>query len=211
MKKILSIIALVVVVGCSTAYYGTMEKFGVYKRDILVDRVKEARDSQEDAKKQFNSALEQFASVVSYNGGDLEAKYKKLDAEYKDSVDAAEEIQDRIQSIEKVSKDLFKEWEKELDEYTNAKLRSDSATQLRATKREYRSLISAMKKAQAKIPPVLAVFRDQVLYLKHNLNARAVAALKNEYTTIKTDVARLVREMETSINEANAFIANMGK
>lgn len=209
MKKTLPIVLLFMLIGCSSAYYGTMEKFGVYKRDILVSRVEAARNSQEDAKKQFNSALEQFAAVVSFNGGDLEAKYKKLDAEYNDSVDAAEEISDRIKSIEKVAKALFKEWEKELDQYSSAKLRADSAAQLRATKREYRTLIAAMHKAEAKIPPVLAVFRDQVLYLKHNLNARAVAALQSEYATIRTDVARLVREMEASINEANAFIANM--
>lgn len=200
---------LTVLVGCSTAYYGAMEKFGVYKRDILVSRVEAARNSQEDAKEQFNSALEQFASVVSYDGGNLEAQYNKLNDEYEDSEAAAEEIRDRIKSIEKVSKDLFKEWEKELDEYSNAKLRAESAAQLRETKREYRTLIAAMKKAEAKIPPVLAVFRDQVLYLKHNLNARAISALKSEYSTIRTDVARLVREMEASINEANQFIAKM--
>lgn len=209
MKKLLSLVVLTALMGCSTAYYGAMEKFGVYKRDILVSRVEAARNSQEDAKEQFNSALEQFASVVSYDGGDLEAQYKKLNGEYEDSEAAAEEIRDRIKSIEKVSKDLFKEWEKELDEYSNAKLRAESAAQLRETKREYRTLIAAMKKAEAKIPPVLAVFRDQVLYLKHNLNARAISALKSEYSTIRTDVARLVREMEASINEANQFIAKM--
>lgn len=209
MRAFFAIFVLITLVGCSSAYYGAMEKFGVYKRDILVSRVEAARNSQENAKKQFSSALEQFASVVSYKGGNLEAQYKKLDAEYQDSKDAAEEIRDRIQSIEKVSADLFKEWEKELNQYSSAKLRSESATQLRETKREYRKLIAAMKKAEAKIPPVLTVFRDQVLYLKHNLNARAISSLKSEYSTIRTDVARLVREMESSIDEANQFIAKM--
>jgi hypothetical protein len=50
--------------GCSTLYYSTMEKFGVAKRDIMVDRVKEAQESQKDAKKEFANALEQFRSVV---------------------------------------------------------------------------------------------------------------------------------------------------
>lgn len=208
-KRIFLGLCLVTLVGCSGAYYGTMEKFGVFKRDILVSRVEAARDSQEEAKQQFNSALEQFASVVAYDGGDLERKYKQLDAEYKDSKAAAEEVHDRIRSIEKVSKDLFKEWEKELDQYSSQKLRADSQRQLRATQREYQTLIRAMKKAEARIPPVLDVFEDQVLYLKHNLNARAVSALKSEYRTIQSDVTRLVQEMERSINEANSFIANM--
>lgn len=208
-KYVLAALMLSVLVGCSTAYYGTMEKFGVYKRDILIDRVKDARNSQEKAKKQFNSALEQFGSVVAYKGGDLEATYNKLDKEYKRSVDAADDVRQRIRSIEKVSKDLFKEWEKELGQYSSAKLRADSERQLRETRREYQTLIRAMKKAESKIPPVLEVFEDQVLYLKHNLNARAISSLKSEYTTIRSDVGRLVREMEKSINEANQFIANM--
>ncbi len=211
MKKLLVLFTLSIMLGCSTAYYAGMEKFGVYKRDILVDRVESARDSQKAAKQQFNSALEQFGSVVSYHGGDLEAKYRQLNDEYEDSVDAAEKVGERIRAVEKVSKDLFKEWQKELDNYSNAKLRRESARQLRATQQEYDTLMRAMKQAEAKIQPVLEVFQDQVLYLKHNLNARAISSLQSEYQTIQSDVNRLVREMEKSINKANAFIAHMGK
>ena len=67
--------------GCQKAYYSTMEKFGVHKRDIMVDRVAEARDSQHDAKNQFQSALDQFSQVLNYRGGSLEDKYKTLQAE----------------------------------------------------------------------------------------------------------------------------------
>ena len=194
---------------CSTAYYNSMEKFGVYKRDILVDRVEEARDAQEDTKEQFNSALEQFGSVVNYDGGSLEKVYKRLQSEYDDSVAAAEDLNERIDAIEKVAEDLFEEWQDELNDYSNAKMRRDSAQQLRQTRREYNQLIRAMRRAEDKIPPVLAVFQDQVLYLKHNLNARAISALQDEYISIKTDVAALVAEMERSIDEANVFIEAM--
>ena len=194
---------------CSTAYYNSMEKFGVYKRDILVDRVEDARDAQEDTKEQFNSALEQFGSVVNYDGGSLEKVYKRLQSEYDDSVAAAEDLNERIDAIEKVAEDLFEEWQDELNDYSNAKMRRDSAQQLRQTRREYNQLIRAMRRAEDKIPPVLAVFQDQVLYLKHNLNARAISALQDEYISIKTDVAALVAEMERSIDEANVFIEAM--
>lgn len=194
---------------CSPVYYNTMEKFGVYKRDILVDRVQEARDSQEDAKEQFSSALEQFASVVAYKGGDLEKIYKKLQREYDRSEAAATEVDEGIAAIEKVSEDLFEEWQQELDKYSNRELRADSAQQLQATRQEYQKLLRAMKNAQQKIPPVLAVFQDQVLYLKHNLNARAISALQQEYKRIESNVAELVAEMERSINEANAFMSAM--
>jgi hypothetical protein len=66
-----------------------------------------------------------------------------------------------------------------------------------------------MKRAERKIDPVLNAFRDQVLYLKHNLNAQAIASLQSELVSIESDVARLIQEMDASIREANSFIASM--
>ena len=57
--------------GCSTMYYGAMEKVGVHKRDIMVNRVKAARESQSEAKQQFLTAMDQFKRVVKFQGGDL--------------------------------------------------------------------------------------------------------------------------------------------
>jgi len=74
--------------GCATtrkAYYDTWEKFGYAKRERLVDNVKAASQEQVTAKQQFSTALEQFKSVVNFNGGDLEKLYNKLDKEYQRS------------------------------------------------------------------------------------------------------------------------------
>ena len=60
------------VFGCESTYYKTMETMGYHKRDIMVDRVQDARDAQEDAKEQFESALEKFSSVLGFQGGNLE-------------------------------------------------------------------------------------------------------------------------------------------
>jgi len=195
--------------GCQKTYYNTMEKFGVHKRDIMVDRVEEARDSQEEAKEQFQSALEQFSSVLGFKGGDLEDKYKKLKAEYDKSEAKANEVTDRIDAVEDVSEALFDEWEDELDQYSSASLRRDSEKKLKATRRQYEQLIRAMNKAEKKIEPVLTALRDQVLYLKHNLNAKAIASLQGELVNVESDIADLVREMEKSIGEANSFIKTM--
>lgn len=207
----LSVCALLFLAGCSSAYYGTLEQFGVHKRDILVDRVEDARDSQTKAKEQFNSALEEFSALVNYDGGNLQATYEKLDAEYNRSVAAADDVNNRISAIKRVSKDLFSEWESELDRYSNQNLRKQSEKKLKATQREYKKLITAMDEAKSKIPPVLEVFEDQVLFLKHNLNAQAVAALKAEYQSMQSNVGDLLAEMEQSISEANAFIRQLEK
>ena len=194
---------------CSSTYYNTLEKFGVHKRDVMVDRVGEARDAQEQAKQQFQSAFEQFSSVVEVKGGDLEQQYDILKTAYDKSEKKAEAVHDRIASVESVAGALFDEWEKELDLYSSAALRRDSEQKLEQTQEQYKRLISAMKRAEDKIQPVLVVFYDQVLYLKHNLNARAIAALQGELVSLEKDVARLVREMETSIREADQFISKL--
>lgn len=209
MSKYYTIALLFLLTACSTAYYGTMEKFGVYKRDIMVDRVEAARDAQDNAKDTFQSALEQFSSVVSYRGGELESTYQRLNKSYENSRDAAKQVAERIQAIERVAEDLFDEWNDELDEYNNSTLRADSARKLHETQREYQRMLQTMKTVQAKIPPVLSVFHDQVLYLKHNLNARAISALQGEYRSIEGSVSRLIAELNTSIAKADQFIRRM--
>lgn len=113
---IILLLCIFMLAGCASTYYKAMDSIGFEKRDILVDRVEDARDAQ---------------------------------------------------------------------------------------------LMTAMRKAEQAMPPVLSAFRDQVLVLKHNLNARAIGALRNELGNIERDTANLIAEMQKAINEANSFIASM--
>jgi len=209
-SSLLLLIALLLT-GCQSAYYGAMEKVGYHKRDILVERVTSARDAQQEGKEQFKSALEKFSSVLNFKGGKLEEKYKKLNEEYEQSEDKADNVRDRIDAVEEVAEALFEEWKEELDQYTNSTLKRDSAKKLKQTRSRYAQLISAMQRAEKKMNPVLNAFKDQVLYLKHNLNAKAIMSLQKEFRAVKSDIAALVKEMERSIREADAFIKDIGK
>ena len=202
---------LFTLLSCQTAYYGAMEKLGYHKRDLLVSDVEKARDAQQEAKEQFQSALEKFSSVLNFQGGDLQEKYETLNAEYQRSETRAKAVHDRIDSVEDVSEALFEEWEAELNEYSNANLRRTSQQKLEKTRKQYDHLIKAMKRAETKMEPVIAAFKDQVLFLKHNLNAQAIASLKNELVAVEGDISSLIKEMETSIKEADTFIAAMTK
>ncbi len=195
--------------GCRSIYYGTMEKLGYHKRDLLVDRVEDARDAQEDAKEQFQTALDRFSAVLNIQGGDLQAKYDKLSAEFKRSESKAQAVHSRIAAVEDVGQALFREWKAELDQYTSHSLRQASQIKFDQTRRQFDRLIGAMKRAEQKVDPVLSAFRDQVLFLKHNLNAQAISSLQGELISIETDIAALIRDMDDSIREANAFISSM--
>jgi hypothetical protein len=208
-KTALISVVLLFAAGCQSVYYGTMEKFGKYKRDILVDRVKNARDAQQETKEQFTSALDKFKSVVNVPSGQLQEKYDLLKSELDKSESKASAVKKRISDVEDVAKALFDEWTKELDQYKNADLRAESQKKLDQTRAKYTQLIDMMKKAETKIEPVLSAFRDQVLFLKHNLNAQAVASLQSEVTTMEADIGKLIAEMEKSIAEADSFIKTM--
>ncbi|WP_394699615.1 DUF2959 domain-containing protein [uncultured Pseudodesulfovibrio sp.] len=205
----LSLFFLFSAFGCSKTYYSTMESMGYDKREIMTDRVEDARESQEEAKEQFASALEQFKSVVNFDGGKLQDVYEKLNDEYEMSEDRADDVRKRIDKVEDVAEALFDEWAEEITQYSSSKLRASSQKKLTATKSKYNGLIRAMRKAEKKMYPVLAAFKDQVLYLKHNLNAQAIAALEGELTTINADVEALIKEMDKSIAEADSFIKSL--
>lgn len=201
--------AALTLVGCQSAYYAAMEQVGVHKRDILVDRVEEVRDAQDEASEQFTDALTQFRQVVQFNGGELADLYDDLNAEYNDSKAAADEVHARIAQVESVAEALFEEWEAELDQYQSATLKAQSASSLRQTKQRYRSLVKTMKQAEGRMQPVLRALNDNVLYLKHNLNAQAVGALKGEFGTLQRDIDRLIKDMQRSIDASDAFIQSL--
>jgi hypothetical protein len=208
-----ALLALLVMVfsvtACSSAYYGALEKVGIEKRDILIDRIDDTRDAQDEAKEQFTSALEQYRAVIDIDGGELEKTYDRLNAEYERSEQIADEVSDRIDAVEEVAGDLFEEWEREIETYSDAGLARTSRNLLRDTRAEYAQVIRAMKRAEQSMGPVLTLFNDQVLFLRHNLNARAIGALQGELANIERATAELVAEMERSIAEADRFIQSI--
>lgn len=188
-----------------------MEAVGVHKREILSDRVVDARVAQNEAKEQFTSALEQFKSVVPGKETSLEKVYKRLNNEYEKSKEAADEIHDRVDAIESVGDALFDEWNVELKQYSSSRLREDSKQKMNTTKKRYEQLLVAMRKTESRLKPVLTAMNDNVLYLKHNLNSQAILSLKEEVVKIDRDVDELLIAIKVAIEEADAFISEMKK
>ncbi len=185
-----------------------MGKF-VHKRDLLKKRVTEARDDQQQAQKQFKDALTQLKEITKFDGGALERAYNSLKGEYEDCVDQADTVRKRIRAVETVAGDLFEEWEKEIGEIGTPSLRDSSRQQLAATRQRYDDLHRALKSAEQSMTPVLSQFHDYVLYLKHNLNAQAIASLKGETSNIQEEIARLIEQMNRSIARADEFIKTL--
>jgi hypothetical protein len=195
--------------GCQGAYYAVWEGLGKEKRHLLKDNVEKARSDQEEASEQFKDVLTRIKEMYGFEGGDLEKFYNRLKSDYDECERRADTVRNRIERVEGIAADLFKEWEQEINEITNSKLRSNSRRSLEVTKERYARLHRAMAKAESSMEPVLKHLKDYVLYLKHNLNAQAIGALKQEVGEIEIEVQRLVGDMGRSIKEAEDFLKNL--
>ena len=198
-----------VLVSCNRAYYAAWEKLGKHKRDLLRDHVAAARDEQAAAQEQFVDALTRLKDLYGYDGGDLEKIYDRMKRDLDRSESRAEAVRDRIETVATTASDLFQEWEGEIDQLSSPKLRATSRSKLDQTRARYRKLERAMGRAESSMEPVLVQFRDQVLFLKHNLNAHAVGSLQGEVGQIETDVSELIAEMRVAIDEAASFLREL--
>lgn len=208
-KDIFSPLVRALVARFHRVYFRAIESVGQHKRDILVSRVENARDGLEEAKEQFQNALEKFSALTEFDGGELEDVYRQLKVEFDYSKSKALAVKDRIDAVQDVAEALFAEWEEELEQYTNRSLRSASRAKLKQTQQLYGQLLSAMRRAEGKIEPVLRVFQDHVLFLKHNLNAQAIASLESELVTLTLGVSGLIKAMERSIERADVFMRTL--
>lgn len=208
---LLSLLALFALAGCQSAYYNALEKVGIQKREVLVDRVEDGRDAQQAADEQFSSALEQFRAVVRVPESELSKTYDRLNDEYEESEVAAKRVEGRIEAIEDVAEALFDEWEDELSLYQSAEYRRISEQELRATRSRYDEMVAAMQEAADSMQPVLLALRDNVLFLKHNLNARAIGALRGEVDGLERDVSTLRKRMQAAIARSDDFIDELNR
>ena len=206
---LLAALLLLGVGGCQTAYYSVMETFGKEKRDLLKNALTNAGEAQQAATEQFKDALTQLKELTAFDGGKLEARYTSFKAEYEACEKDASAVSGRIRKVERIAGDLFAEWEKELNEITNANLRADSRRKLTQTRGRYEQLHASLTKAESSMPPVLTQMKDYVLYLKHNLNAVAIGSLKTEAESISSEINRLIGDMNRSIQQTESFVKEL--
>jgi len=207
----LLLISLVTLPACRNMMYSAYEKVGVYKRDLLKKRVVAARDEQKGAQQEFKDALTRLKELSGFEGGELEKRYRQLQSDYDDAASRVKAVHKRVQDVETVAGDLFAEWEKENAQIETDSLRRVSRQQLNDTQARYNDMLTALKKSEQSMDPILRKFHDYVLALKHTLNAQAIAALGGESAKIQADILRLIEDMNASITRADEFIRQMPK
>jgi len=205
----LLVVAAVLAGGCRTAYYAAWEKLGSEKRDLLRSDVADMKEQQQETKEEFEDALEKLRALYGSSGSDLEKRYDALRAEYEDCEGEAADLRRRMEEVRTVARDLFEEWESEIESMENASFQRQSRAKLAATRKRFEGLDTAMRRSEESLDPVLRQLRDHVLFLKHNLNAQSLGQLEGEVGRIDKGVAELVERMQRSIGEADAFLTSL--
>jgi hypothetical protein len=203
------IVLALILGGCKSTYYKAMQTLGKEKRDILVQRIRDAKKDQDQTKKQLQTTMESFQALTGFQGGSLEKSYKRLNSDYESANSQASKLHDKIQAIDQVSNDLFKEWQGEISAMDNGKLKSQDTVMLRNAKARQATYMRAMHQTEDQITPVLKTFHDQVLFLKHNLNSRAIGSLKGTSASLQSDVAGLIQSIDASSQEADKLISSL--
>ena len=154
----------------------------------------------------FKDALTRLKEIYHFDGGELESFYNQLRHDHQLLTERALGIESRMARVDQTAQDLFEEWQQEIDQINNAKFKRQSRQSLSRTKARYQRMYAAMARAHASMEPVLGQLQDYVLYLKHNLNAQAIGALKQEVNDIELEVRRLIADISRSIQEADEFL-----
>jgi len=215
MKTIGMTIALVLILssqGCNNSLgYSFQEAMGTPKRQVLLSRVQDTRDSLKETKKTFASAMQQFGSVYKESGAKLENKYVILKKEYDTCNSKASELRGQIANVKSIGQVLFQEWQKELDQFTNEQMRKLSEVKMQQTREKYVTMTDSMDRVSARITPVMNSMNDQLLNIKHSLNALIVVSLEEELTQLRGHMDSLSADIDASVNHCNAFIGSMAE
>lgn len=196
-------------VGCTSTYVAAWKQLGWESRDLLVDQVEDTRSRQESAKEQFTSALDQFKATYSFDGGDLEKAYNKLQKDYDRCVAQADDFRDEIGGVKRLGNAFFNEWQKDIDSVTDDATRQLVIQQRDATQVSFDQMVAKMDESADKMDPVLEAFQNRVILLKSSLNAQALASLQTNADELVNGIEALIEEMNASIAEADEFIAAM--
>ncbi len=195
--------------GCSLLYYSAMEHLGKQKRDILVQRILATKKDQQATQEQLKTTLQAFQEVTGFKGGDLEKVYNKLNKQYERCEGRANKLKGRVDSVDNVAQSMFSEWSGEIRSMHNPSLKAQSEALLRNARLQHAQYMKQMRRTEENIQPVLQAFSDQVTFLKHNLNARAISSLKKTSVQIDAQANALIRDIDASSKEADHYIQTL--
>lgn len=204
-----SILAFSLMNGCATVYYDVWEALGQEKRDLLRSNILKTKKDHHKVEDQFEDTLAKVRATYKLKNPKLESLYDTFKEDYQLSKSKAEQLSRRIETVNNIAQDLFSEWKTESSKIKNDTYRKDSVKKRQLSMVRFGAMMKSMREVEKSLGPVLTKLNDQVLYLKHNLNASSIGAFKGELNSVETEIKNLIAEIQQSNKQADKFIAQL--
>lgn len=196
----------VALAGCSGMYHAAIEQLGWEPQDILVNRVTIARDCQAAARNQFDRLVSLVRDLVTDDSEEAAQRVNALRSAYADAEIRAREVRARVAKVAAAGSAVFDERRR-----ADAAIR-DPAARERAMQRtaqaeaRYGEMLTTMRQAADATGPALAAVQAALASLGPQPSDDAVGALHGAVADVDATVAALVRDLDQSIAEADAFV-----
>jgi DNA repair exonuclease SbcCD ATPase subunit len=193
--------------GCkSSTYYEAAETVGYEKREMLIDRLQEARDSQVGAKQQMQTALYTLRRIGSVPETELEDLHDDLATEVNRAKDQLDDLHDDIAAVESVARSLFDDWEDDLAKFENQEARNRSQEELRDTRKRHETLVAELRSSERKLQRIMPRLEDQARVLEHAEELGRSPSLTDDLDDVREEISTLIEELDDSIDRTQRFI-----
>jgi hypothetical protein len=190
---------------CQSVYYSTMSRFGVDKRDILVDRTEMAGESMSELQARIVEMARAYRDTLEIESGELRELHEQFSDSYDRAEDAAEDFHERIDDIQSVAETLFEEWKDENELIMDVELRKESNANYETAQTSYAKLVRTLRNVQTALDPLLTRYHDHVVFMKLNMNRTALAPLVKNQEALFAETSGLGKLLGSAIVETRNF------
>lgn len=166
--------------------------------------------SLKQTKINFEITLNKFKNIISGDDNLLDNKYALLNTQYEICLFQYNDVKKNFMKIENVKKSLFKEWNKELDFYSDFSLYRLSKKKLKISIKNYTTLMNNMHKFKQQTELILSLLKNQELSIKHNINLATVESQHHDFKKLETAIFSLTEVIQKTLKDTQKFSANLG-
>ena len=198
--------AATAILAASTAATVAAQVDGVKRIEQLIKRSTAAVKAVDDTKLQIQKTMDAYNLVVAPETMNRKSAYSKLQKEMDATKKKQAAIAARTGEARAEADTLFKSWQSSTSTISDAGLRAKSEQRLAATQARVDEIQTDNAHADELYATFMKALEDRVTYLGHDLNASAVASLKDESATLNTQATDLYAAIEKATTAANAAI-----
>jgi hypothetical protein len=190
-----------------TACMSTNEKDSLEEVDNLVARVERIYVESELVRERAREAVDTLHKIVApdFEGDPVAAYGEFVDAVERSEAQAAV-FSDCIDPMKDSAASVFGQWETDINIFTSAVMRARSEERLQETRGRFEEVVASIDPTATSLGEFNAALRDHVLFLEHDFNPAAVAAIGGEVTSLTEHAEVLDTNLESCLVTTLAYV-----